>query len=120
MAFALGAAAYTLFALGCPSAVLAFAFVFCAGAYKPLDPVLGVGNAGAGFKCEYTGNASSQADFGIFLLSGVAVCVVEGVPLFSRCVVVTCSTPANCFVCACCCGVNARSVRASIAVNCMA
>ena len=54
---ALGAAVEELLALDCPAVVLAFALVLGAGVDELLDPVLGVGNAGAGFKCEYIGNA---------------------------------------------------------------
>ena len=56
-ALALGAGVDELLALDCPAVVLAFALALGAGVDELLDPVLGVGNAGAGFKCEYTGNA---------------------------------------------------------------
>ena len=56
-ALALGAGVDELLALECPAVVLAFALALGAGVDELLDPVLGVGNAGAGFKCEYTGNA---------------------------------------------------------------
>ena len=54
---ALGAAVEELLALDCPAVGLAFALALGAGVDELLDPVLGVGNAGAGFKCEYIGNA---------------------------------------------------------------
>ena len=54
---ALGAAVEELLAVDCPAVVLAFALVLGAGVDELLDPVLGVGNAGAGFKCEHIGNA---------------------------------------------------------------
>ena len=56
-ALALGAGVDELLALDCPAVVLAFALALGAGVDELLDPVLGVGNAGAGFNCEYTGNA---------------------------------------------------------------
>ena len=54
---AFGAAVEERLALDCPAVVLPFAFALGAGVDELLDPVRGVGNTGAGFKCEYNGDA---------------------------------------------------------------
>lgn len=82
--FALGAIVVVdeLLALDCPAVVLVFAFALGAGVDARFDPVLGVGNTGAGFKCEYVGNAScgTAGVYGLYhmyLLVLLKMCIVS-------------------------------------------
>lgn len=100
-----------------------------------LPHVLGVGNAGAGFKCEYIGDALCGSVLQFLFLSGVVVGVVECFLLWWICLreawsfsslylrYACCACASSAVIClaCCCCGwLRRRSAWDSIDSDCAA